>query len=56
MISILINPTKVKSSEGVQRVLYGKYKGYDVYDLNEDWLSMSNDNFFEKYGFNWIPN
>ena len=31
------------------------YKGYDKKILTKDWLSMTNDDFFDKYGFNYIP-
>ena len=37
------------------RNLFGKYKGVYKWDLAVDWFNMSNDDFFEKYTFNWTP-
>ncbi len=34
---------------------YGKYKGYWKWDLAIDFYKMSNDGFFNKYGFNYVP-
>ncbi len=28
---------------------------YSKWELTADWLTMTNDLFFEKYGFNWTP-
>ena len=33
----------------------GKIKMYDAYELTESWFRMSNDAFYEYYGFNYIP-
>lgn len=27
----------------------------DAWDLTRTWLKTSNDAFFERYGFNWVP-
>lgn len=29
--------------------------GHDPVKLTKDWLTMSNDCFFVKYGFSWVP-
>lgn len=42
-------------SQQPKRNLYGKYKGFYKWDLTKDWFSMSNDSFFEQYGFNFNP-
>lgn len=30
-------------------------ENYSAVDLTHEWLHMSNDDFFKKYGFSWIP-
>jgi len=42
-------------NEQMQKIIYGKYKGYYRWDLAKDWLQMSNDYFYETYDFNWVP-
>ncbi len=32
-----------------------KYKGHDITALAVEWFKMSNDDFFEAYGFNFNP-
>jgi uncharacterized membrane protein len=32
-----------------------KVNGHDVWELTESWLTMSNDDFYILYGFNWVP-
>ena len=32
-----------------------KYKGYDKITLTRDYLMINNDDFFEKYKFNYVP-
>lgn len=44
-----------KISEDVYREKYGKFRGYFKWDLAKDWLRITNDDFFDKYGFNWVP-
>lgn len=34
---------------------YGTYKGYSKVDLTKSFLTMTNDDFFKLYGFNYIP-
>lgn len=34
---------------------YGYFKGYPVIQLALDYFQMSNDLFFEKYHFNYVP-
>lgn len=29
--------------------------GYNEEFLTREWLCMTNDDFYKKYGFNWIP-
>ena len=31
------------------------YKGYYKWDLTKEWFQMSNDNVYNKYGFNFNP-
>lgn len=33
----------------------GKHASMDGIGLAKDWLTMSNDDFYEKYGFNFVP-
>lgn len=33
----------------------GTNKAYDLTDLGVEWFRMSNDGFFDKYGFNFNP-
>lgn len=37
------------------KVKYGYFKGYPVIQLALDYFQMSNDMFWEKYHFNYIP-
>lgn len=37
------------------RMKFGKFKGHYEWDLAVEWFQMSNDYFFEKYGFNFVP-
>lgn len=30
-------------------------RGNDPEELTKAWLNMSNDAFYQKYGFNWVP-
>lgn len=39
----------------MNEVKYGKYNGYWKWDLCVEWFSMNNDDFFNKYGFNFNP-
>lgn len=32
-----------------------KINGYNKIELTKAWLSMSSDDFYVKYGFNWVP-
>lgn len=34
---------------------YGKYKGYSIVDLAFSFMTMTNDDFFKVYGFNYVP-
>ena len=29
--------------------------GHDPWKLTKSWLTMSNDSFYEIYGFSWVP-
>jgi hypothetical protein len=44
-----------KAREASKRLLYGKYKGYWRWDLAVNWFQMTNDGFFNFYGFNFVP-
>lgn len=33
----------------------GKTRMYDSYELTKNWFTMSNDAFYDYYGFNYIP-
>ena len=41
--------------EGKTRFWYGKHRGYYRWDLAKDYFQMSNDAFFDHYGFNFVP-
>lgn len=38
-----------------KRKQYGKYKNHYKWDLAKNWFNMSNDEFFQIYGFSWTP-
>lgn len=42
-------------NETHQRKWYGTFKGHTQWDLAKDWCQMSNDDFFNQYGFNFVP-
>ncbi|WP_416808880.1 hypothetical protein [Bacillus thuringiensis] len=42
-------------NETHQRKWYGTFKGYNQWDIAKDWCQMSNDDFFNQYGFNFVP-
>lgn len=57
-VSLLTMPTldvKPPAYEERKRKVYGEYKGFNKWDLAKDWLTMTNDHFFEYYGFNFVP-
>lgn len=33
----------------------GNHASMDAVGVAKDWLTMSNDEFYEVFGFNWIP-
>lgn len=39
----------------IDGVVYINDSPHDAFNLTVAWLKMSNDSFFEVYGFNWIP-
>lgn len=41
--------------EGKPRFWYGKHRGHNKWDLAKDYFQMSNDAFFDHYGFNFVP-
>ncbi len=43
------------ANEKTSRALYGKLGKHFVWDLAVDFFKMSNDMFFDKYGFNYVP-
>ncbi|QEL79400.1 hypothetical protein DN407_12485 [Bacillus sp. JAS24-2] len=45
----------VTVNESLKRTKYGEYKGYNQWDLAKDYFQMSNDEFFNRYGFNFVP-
>ncbi|PDZ06568.1 hypothetical protein CON03_07115 [Bacillus cereus] len=42
-------------NETHQRKWYGTFKGHNQWDLAKDWFQMTNDDFFNQYGFNFVP-
>jgi len=34
---------------------FGKHEGYYQWDLAVNWFRMSNDGFYNMYGFNFVP-
>jgi hypothetical protein len=40
--------------ESTNFVHYGR-EVYSKLELTKSWLTIGNDDFFELYGFNWIP-
>lgn len=42
-------------NETQKRKWYGTFKGHNQWDLAKDWFQMSNDDFFNQYGFNFVP-
>ncbi|MHB8124684.1 MAG: hypothetical protein ACYDEJ_03405 [Desulfitobacteriaceae bacterium] len=43
------------TNEQAKRLNYGKLNGHYKWDLAKDWLRMSNDGFYQLYGFSWVP-
>jgi hypothetical protein len=41
--------------EKTLRAKYGEYRDYSAWDLAKEFFTMSNDDFFLKYGFNYVP-
>lgn len=41
--------------EQINRIKYGMINGHYKWDLAKAWLTMSNDGFYNLYGFNWVP-
>lgn len=35
--------------------MYGRYRGYYKWDLAKAWFQMTNDDFFNLYGFSFNP-
>lgn len=49
---------KIKADDKMGKRLtqkYGKFKGFSKFKLAIDYFQMSNDRFFEIYGFNFVP-
>lgn len=46
---------KPKVDENIMRKKYGMHKGHYKWDLAKSWLTMTNDSFFDCYGFNYVP-
>ncbi|MDZ5608591.1 hypothetical protein U2I54_16190 [Bacillus pseudomycoides] len=42
-------------NEEKKRTMYGKHNGHNQWDLAKDYFQMSNDAFFDHYGFNFVP-
>ncbi|KAA1807143.1 MULTISPECIES: hypothetical protein [Bacillus] len=45
----------VTVNESLRRTKYGEYNGHNQWDLAKDFFRMSNDEFFNQYGFNFVP-
>ncbi|CKE77448.1 MULTISPECIES: hypothetical protein [Bacillus cereus group] len=45
----------VTVNESLRRKKYGENNGYSQWDLAKDFFRMSNDAFFNIYGFNFVP-
>lgn len=41
--------------EQIKRLMYGRYRGYYKWDLAKAWFQMTNDDFFNLYGFSFNP-
>ena len=46
---------KPQYNEDSMRAKYGTFKGYYRWELAKAWLTMTNDQFHQLYGFNWVP-
>lgn len=38
-----------------KRLMYGMHKGHYQWDLSVNWFQMTNDDFHNLYGFNFVP-
>ena len=54
-IKASLNATELKTSDESKRQRFGTIEGYNKWDLCKMWLTMTNDDFFGIYGFNWVP-
>lgn len=50
-----VGSDKGRTTEQTYRLRYGKMNGHYKWDLAKAWLTMSNDSFYELYGFSWVP-
>jgi hypothetical protein len=48
-------PHPKQIDESVHRAECGMLNGHHKWDLAKSWLTMTNDSFFDRYGFNWVP-
>lgn len=42
--------------EEFKRIKYGMFGCHYKWDLAKAWITMSNDDFYDLFGFNWFPN
>jgi hypothetical protein len=49
MVSVIDNGDTITATKGDQT------RTYNGVQLAKCWLTMSNDEFYEKFGFNWVP-
>lgn len=45
----------INKKEQMNKLKYGMFRGYYCWDLAKAWLTMTNDDFYNLYGFNWVP-
>lgn len=55
MIDFVISVNETYSNKVIVKYESGKIKTYDAYELTKNWFRMSNDTFYNYFGFNYIP-
>ena len=55
MINFVVNVEETYFSKVIVKYNSGKTKVYDAQELTESWFNMSNEGFYNTYGFNYIP-
>lgn len=55
MNDFVVNVEETYFSKVIVKYNSGKTKVYDAQELTESWFNMSNEGFYNTYGFNYIP-